>query len=71
MDDHESLVRYHALSYSPPGPTKPVFSIETDIFAFGCTVFEIKTGRPPFYNETHHISFDGGLSYVDDHYKRR
>jgi hypothetical protein len=37
----------------------------------GCTVFEIETRRPPFYNETHHISFDGGLSYVDDHYKRR
>ena len=70
IDDREALASYDEYSYKPPEHPKPATSIETDIFAFGCTIFEIETGAPPFYDETKHMSFDERLSYIEERYQK-
>ena len=37
---------YEWFSYRP---STPEVSIQTDIFAYGCAIFEMETGRPPYY----------------------
>ncbi|KKY13891.1 putative protein kinase-like domain [Phaeomoniella chlamydospora] len=46
IDGEEATVCYEWCTYRPSVPT---ISIQTDIFAYGCTIFEIETGRPPYY----------------------
>jgi len=71
IDDHEALTSYDEYSYRPPEHPHPAVSTGTDIFAFGCTVFEIETGRPPYYKETRGMSSDEVLSYVEESYRER
>ncbi|EXJ94637.1 hypothetical protein A1O1_03033 [Capronia coronata CBS 617.96] len=37
---------YEWFSYRPPMPR---VSRQTDVFAFGCAVYEVVTGRPPYH----------------------
>ena len=46
IDGEESLVCYGMLSYRL---SVPAVSIQTDVFAYGCAVFEIESGRPPYH----------------------
>ncbi|OAG42279.1 hypothetical protein AYO21_03447 [Fonsecaea monophora] len=71
IDDQEALANYDEYSYRSPEYPDPPVSRAMDIFAFGCTVFEIETGAPPFWNETKHMSQDGRMSYVEDMYRQR
>lgn len=46
IDGEAATMRYEWCSYRP---SEPKISIQTDIFAYGCTIFEIETGRPPYF----------------------
>jgi serine/threonine protein kinase len=71
IDDQEALANYDEYSYRPPEHADPPVSRATDIFAFGCAVFEIETGAPPFYHETRHMCQNERLSYMEDMYRER
>ena len=46
IDGEAAATCYGWYSYRP---SEPKISIQTDIFAYGCTIFEVETGRPPYY----------------------
>lgn len=71
IDSHEALACYDEYSYRPPEQPSPAVCKDTDIFAFGCTVFEIETGSPPYHGETKHMSSDETISYVEEKYLER
>ncbi|KAF2758630.1 kinase-like protein [Pseudovirgaria hyperparasitica] len=47
VDGHEATSCYQWFSYRV---CTPAISTQTDIFAFGCAMYEIITGRPPHYD---------------------
>ena len=51
IDGEAATVCYEWCSYRP---SEPRISIQTDIFAYGCTMFEIETGRPPYHEFESH-----------------
>ncbi|KAI9733260.1 MAG: hypothetical protein M1834_003344 [Cirrosporium novae-zelandiae] len=46
IDGQEAIVCYEWCSYRP---ATPEISVQTDIFAFGSTLFEIESGHPPYH----------------------
>ncbi|KIW14111.1 hypothetical protein PV08_06892 [Exophiala spinifera] len=70
IDDSEPLAIYDLYNYRTPEPPLPEISIETDIFAFGCTIYEIETGSPPFFNETKEMDPGYVSDYVEERYKQ-
>ncbi len=70
-EDHVKLIDFEGCSIDsgPAGscyewfsycPSMPRVSRRTDIFAFGCAIYEVLTGRPPYYE----------LETSDDPYKQ-
>lgn len=45
IEDGHSSSGYERFSYKP---STPEISIQTDILAFGCAIYEVVTGRPPY-----------------------
>ncbi|OAL24972.1 hypothetical protein AYO20_10575 [Fonsecaea nubica] len=50
IDGAEASYCYEWFSYRRSGPVS-IASVQTDIFALGCMIFEVVTGRPPFQDE--------------------
>lgn len=46
IDGEAATVCYEWCSYRP---SVPKISMQTDIFAYGCTIFEIENGKPPYH----------------------
>ncbi|KAL6248090.1 hypothetical protein RBB50_005438 [Rhinocladiella similis] len=69
IDGSEPLATYDSYSYRPPEPAHTEVSIETDIFAFGCTVYEIETGAPPYFNEMRAMDPGSIIPYVEKRYR--
>jgi len=70
IDDQPALDSYDVYSYKPRDPSLPLTSIETDIFAFGCTVFSMERGTSPYFIETRGMSTDATMTFVEEKFRQ-
>lgn len=70
IDEHEALTIYDAFSYRAPEPPRPDVSVELDIFAFGCAVYDIETGLAPYFDETKDLDPSYLMTYMEDKYRQ-